>query len=59
MRAPANLTKVKGPQHPLDADVAAVLAPRKRLGAKRTRDGMAQYGIPSDKAIGMPVGALQ
>jgi 3-methyladenine DNA glycosylase AlkD len=28
-------------------------------GSQRTRDGMARYGLPSDKAFGVPVGVLQ
>jgi 3-methyladenine DNA glycosylase AlkD len=40
-------------------DVRAVVATLKRLGTKATRDSMARYGIPSDKAFGVPVGALR
>jgi 3-methyladenine DNA glycosylase AlkD len=31
----------------------------KRKGTKGTRDGMARYGIPSDKAFGVPVGVMK
>ena len=31
----------------------------KRHGTKRGRDGMARYAIPSDKAFGVSVGAIQ
>ena len=40
-------------------NVGAVVAELKRLGTKRTRDGMARYGLPSDKAFGVPVGTIQ
>jgi 3-methyladenine DNA glycosylase AlkD len=38
---------------------AGALAELKRLGTKATRDGMARYAIPSDKAFGVPVGVLR
>lgn len=31
----------------------------RRRGTKATRDGMARYAIPSDRAFGVPVGALR
>jgi 3-methyladenine DNA glycosylase AlkD len=40
-------------------DVEAVVATLKRLGTKATRDGMARYAIPADKAFGVPVGAIR
>jgi 3-methyladenine DNA glycosylase AlkD len=39
-------------------DVKAAIATLKRLATKATRDGMARYGIPSDKAFGVKVGAM-
>ena len=36
-----------------------MVAELKRLGTKATRDGMARYGLPSDKALGVTVGAMQ
>ena len=44
---------------PQSDDVDDVLASLKRLASKRTRDGMARYAIPSDKAFGVPVGKIQ
>jgi 3-methyladenine DNA glycosylase AlkD len=41
------------------AQVKAVLAELKRLGTKSTRDGMTRYGMPTDKAFGVPVNAIQ
>jgi 3-methyladenine DNA glycosylase AlkD len=41
------------------SDVDAVVAALKRLGTKKTRDGMARYAIPSDKAFGVTVGAIR
>ncbi len=40
-------------------DVDSVIASLKRLASKRVRDGMSRYGIPSDNAFGVPVGAMQ
>ena len=37
-------------------DVIALL---KRRGTKKVRDGMARYGLPSDRAFGVSVGAMQ
>ena len=37
----------------------AVVAELKRLGTKKTRDGMARYAIPSDNAFGVPVGQIR
>ena len=56
--APAKPTK-KRVQRPLNDEVAAIVASLKRLATKATRDGMARYGLPSDKAFGVPVGAIQ
>src|SRR5687768_12180967 len=40
-------------------DVKAVLSSLERLGTKRTRDGMARYGIVAKKAFGVPVGRIR
>jgi 3-methyladenine DNA glycosylase AlkD len=40
-------------------DVEAVVAWLERSGTKAVRDGMARFAIPSDKAFGVPVGALR
>ena len=39
-------------------DVETVVASLKRLASKRTRDDMTRYGIPSDKALGVPMAAM-
>lgn len=39
--------------------VAGVLSELKRLSSKKYRDGMARFGIPSDKALGVPMGEIQ
>jgi 3-methyladenine DNA glycosylase AlkD len=36
----------------------AIVESLRRLGNKRTRNGMARYGLPSDKAFGVPMGAM-
>jgi 3-methyladenine DNA glycosylase AlkD len=43
----------------VSAQAGAVVAELKRLGAKRTRDGMARYAIPSDRAFGVPMATMQ
>jgi 3-methyladenine DNA glycosylase AlkD len=40
-------------------ETEAVVASLKRMATKGVRDGMARYGIPSDKAFGVSVGALK
>jgi 3-methyladenine DNA glycosylase AlkD len=40
-------------------DVTEVVAMLKKRANKKTKDGMARYGIPSDKAFGIPVGVLK
>ncbi len=40
-------------------DADTLLAILERQGTKRNREGMARYAIPSDKAFGVSVGALQ
>jgi 3-methyladenine DNA glycosylase AlkD len=44
---------------PKEDDVEAVVASLKRLASTRYRDGMSRYGLPSDNAFGVPVGAIQ
>ena len=39
-------------------DVKTVIASLQRLACKRTRDDMPRYGIPSDKALGVPMRSL-
>lgn len=40
-------------------EVAAAVASLKRLASKKTRDGMARYGLPSENAFGVPVSQIQ
>jgi 3-methyladenine DNA glycosylase AlkD len=40
-------------------NVDSVVARLKRLGTKKTRDGMARYAIPSDNAFGVSVGKIR
>ena len=54
-RKSAVRTKPSG--KPVDAE--AVVAWLKRTGTKRERDGMARFGLPSDKAFGVSVGTMQ
>ena len=53
--ARASATKSPAGASALDS----VLAWLKRSGSQATRDGMARYAIPSDKAFGISVGALR
>jgi 3-methyladenine DNA glycosylase AlkD len=46
-------------QRPLENEVQAALTWLKRHSTKRTRDGMARYGIPSDNALGVSVGDIR
>jgi len=49
----------KRAKDPLRDEVQAVVTSLQRLGTKRNRDGMARYGIPSDKAFGVSVGTIR
>lgn len=51
--------KPRGAIDSLATEVEAVVSSLRRMGTKRTRDGMARYGIPSDKAFGVSVGELK
>jgi 3-methyladenine DNA glycosylase AlkD/uncharacterized protein YdhG (YjbR/CyaY superfamily) len=51
--------RTKGAKRPLADAVEAVVATLKRLGTKRTRDGMARYAIPSEEAFGVSVGTIR
>jgi len=42
-----------------DTDVAVVMAWCERTGSKKAAAGLARYGLPTDKAFGIPVGALR
>jgi len=41
------------------ADVGRAVAELKKRASKKTKDGMARYAIPSDKAFGVPVGVIR
>jgi 3-methyladenine DNA glycosylase AlkD len=43
----------------LKAEVTAVLAWLKKHSRRKYREGMARYGLPTDKALGVPVGLIQ
>ncbi|HJX93423.1 MAG TPA: DNA alkylation repair protein [Pyrinomonadaceae bacterium] len=43
----------------LDVQVGTVITKLKKLSSKSARDGMARYGLPSDNALGVPVGKMQ
>jgi len=58
-RARARRKASTGRERPLKVDVHGALTWLKRHGTKRTREGMARYAIPSDKAFGVPVGTIQ
>ena len=47
------------PIRSLAEEVEGVVVSLRRLGTKRTRDGMARYAIPSDNAFGVSVGTLR
>ena len=42
-----------------EGQVQSAITWLKRHGSKRTRDGMARYGLPSDRAFGVSVGTIQ
>ena len=42
-----------------EAQHKEVISKLKKLSSKATRDGMARYGLPSENALGVPVGKMQ
>ena len=50
---------MKSAQPSLEAEVESALTWLKRHSTKRTRDGMARYAIPSDKAFGVSMNEIQ
>ena len=40
-------------------DVKTAIAELKRMASQKVRDGMARFGIPSDNALGIPVGKIR
>lgn len=59
----ASLSKVRTSEAPASArqskSAAAVVAELRRLADRKTLDGMARYAIPSDHALGVPVGKIR
>jgi 3-methyladenine DNA glycosylase AlkD len=51
--------KSKTPVVPAPGDARSALAWLERHATKKTLDGMARYGMPSDKALGVTVGDIQ
>ena len=51
---PAKIRRTAGPP-----SVEDVVADLQRMASKKVRDGMARYAIPSDRALGVSVSALQ
>ena len=51
--------RVKVVSRPFVADADAVVGMLRRMGSTRGRDRMARYGIPSENAFGVSIGALQ
>lgn len=43
----------------VEHDVDDVIAALKKRSSKKTRDGMARYAIPSERAFGVPVGEIR
>jgi 3-methyladenine DNA glycosylase AlkD len=50
------MSKKPVPQAPT---LAAALAALNKASSRKVRDGMARYGLPNDKAIGVSVGTIQ
>ena len=55
--APRKMTKKK--PLALESDAESALKWLKKHATKRTRDGMARYAIPNDKALGVLMGDIQ
>ncbi len=57
-RAPATLMKKKTAR-PVEQEVASAIAWLKGHSTRRTLEGMARYGLPSDKAFGVSMADIQ
>lgn len=55
---PSKSAPARAPASP-ESRASSALAWLKRNSSRKVRDGMARYGLPSDHALGVPVGALQ
>src|SRR5262245_57169616 len=51
-------TKKEAPRRRAN-EVESVITSLKRVASKRYRAGMARFGLPSDNALGVPVGSIQ
>ena len=49
---------MSGRAKPSGPDARTVVASLKRLATKRTRDGMARYGLPSERALGVSMAGM-
>ncbi len=49
----------KQAQRTLEQEARSALAWLQRHSSRRAREGMARYGLPSDNALGVPVGTIQ
>jgi 3-methyladenine DNA glycosylase AlkD len=49
----------KSTQQAVEHDVDEVIAALQKRASKKTRDGMARYAIPSQRAFGVPVGEIR
>ncbi len=54
-KTPKQKFATRATPRPIEDEVLGAIAWLKRHSSKRTRDGMARYGIPSDKAFGVTV----
>ena len=58
-RKTAKTTRAPTVSRSTTVEVADIVTWLKRNGSKSTRDGMARYAIPSDRAFGVSVGVMQ
>jgi 3-methyladenine DNA glycosylase AlkD len=59
MRRAASTATTKAARRPLGDEVQSAIGWLKRHGTRRTRDGMARYGIPSDNALDVTVADIR
>ena len=58
-RKTAKTTRARTVSRSIKVEVADIVTWLRRNGSKSTRDGMARYAIPSDRAFGVSVGVMQ
>jgi 3-methyladenine DNA glycosylase AlkD len=58
-KSKARISKKAAPKAAVEHDLDDVIAALRKRASTKTRDGMARYAIPSERAFGVPVGEIR